>query len=483
MVEWIARQAWSDGRVGMVGKSYPGITQLFVAEQRPPHLTAIAPGHYFGDAYRDIAFPGGIFNYSFAALWSFVAQPAPGVQAFPGQLQAQDETCVVNQRHHAENARTNPFVQAQEHPFDDALIRERSPLYALDQIDVPVYSALSWQDEQLMSRQTHVLTEMDRLGIEYRAVLSNGDHGMYRRGPQMAELDRFFEAYLEGRGVLRDGTPRGDYLNEPPVTVFWEQNTGEPRWRTRHDSWGDLASVQRLYAGADGTLTATAPAAAGSDTYAHAPVVSSQGIANPKYGSIPHDRDLWADYAPPENASLAYTSAPFSSDTTLLGSASADLWMTATAPNIDLQVTLTEIRPDGKEVFINQGWLRADQRALDTSKSTALLPYPTHQEDDVKPLSPTDAALVRVEVLPFGHVVRKGSRLRLWVGTPTMLPQLEGFAHDPTPAAVTVLRDAAHPSSLALPLLEGAIVPASAAAAPACGSVLRQPCRPDPRAS
>ena len=481
MVEWIARQGWSNGSVGMVGKSYPGITQLFVAQQRPPHLTAIAPGHYFGDAYRDIAFPGGIFNYAFASLWSFVAQPAPGMAALPGELQAQDETCARHQRHHAENARTNPFLQAQEHPFDDGLIRERSPLYALDRIAVPVYSALSWQDEQLRSRQTHVLTELSRLGVDYRAVLSNGDHGMYRRGPQLDELDRFFEAHVERRQVLRDGTARGAYLQEPPVTVFWEQNTGQPRWRTRHESWGDLATPQRLFLGDDGTLTATEPTATGSDTYAHAPVVSSQGIANPKYGSIPHDRDLWADYAPPEGAALAYSSQPFDQDTTLLGPASADLWLTATAPNVDLQVTLTEIRPDGQEVYINQGWLRADQRALDVSRSTELLPVHMHQEADVAELSATDPSLVRIEVFPFGHVVRKGSRLRLWVEAPTTLPQLEGFAAEPVPAAVTVARGPQHRSSLVLPVIEGAGVPAAAAAAPACGTVLRQPCRPDPR--
>jgi hypothetical protein len=331
-----------------------------------------------------------------------------------------------------------------------------------------------------MSRQTHVLTELERLGVESRAVLSNGDHGMYRRGPQLAELDRFFEAHLEQRDVLRDGTSRDDYLAEPPITVLWEQGTAEPRWRTTHESWGDVATAQRLHLGPDGSLL-PAPQGAGSDTYAHAPAVSTQGIANPKYGSAPYDNDLWAEYSPPDGAALAYTSGAFEADTTLLGAASADLWVTATAPNVDLQVTLTEVRPDGQEVFVNQGWLRADQRTLDGSRSSELLPVHTHQAADVRPLSATEPSLVRVEVLPFGHVVRAGSRLRMWVESPVVLPQLQGFAVDPVPAAVTVVRDAAHPSSLVLPVVRGATVPASATAAPGCGTVLRQPCRPDPR--
>ena len=487
-VEWIARQPWSTGRVGMVGKSYPGITQLFVAATRPPSLAAIAPGHVFADVYRDIAFPGGIFNYSFAALWSFAAQPLPGYQAAGGAL-ANDPTCRAHQRHHAENVPTNPFLQTQEHPYDDLLIRERSPLYRLDRIGVPVYTASAWQDEQLMSRQTHLLTRLDELGVPYRAVLSNGDHGTYREEPQLRELDRFFEAQVEGRAVLRDGTPRDRYLAEPPVTVLWEQGEDTaPRWATQLRSWGDQATPLRLHLGAEGTMTSEAPAAPGTATYAHTPA-GSQGIAGsdtPGPASPAPQPSMWQTYAPPEGAALAFTSAPFAADTTLLGPASADLWVTATAPNVDLQVTLTELRPDGTEVFVNQGWLRAEQRALDVSESSELLPVASHFVADVEALSPTEPSLVRVEVLPFGHLVREGSRVRVWVEAPTVLPQLQGFALDPTPAAVTVHTGPATPSSLVLPVAEGLPVPAEVAGQegqPACGVVQRMPCRPDPLAA
>jgi hypothetical protein len=78
-------------------------------------------------------------------------------------------------------------------------------------------------------------------------------------------------------------------------------------------------------------------------------------------------------------------------------------------------------------------------------------------------------------------VVRKGSKLRLWVEAPTVLPQLWGFALDPTPAQVTVWRDAAHPSSLVLPVAHDIQIPPQAASQPTCGQPIRQPCRPDPR--
>jgi putative CocE/NonD family hydrolase len=482
MVEWIARQPWSNGSVGMIGKSYPGITQLFVAEAQPPHLSAISPGHYYADAYRDVAFPGGILNYAFASLWSFVAQPGPGFLDNPNAVAAGDQTCVQNLDKHAKNARTNPFVQAQEHPYDDPLIQNRSPEPDFDRIEVPVYTALAWQDEQLASRQTHSLQRFEELGIEYRAVLSNGDHGMYRRTAQMDQLDRFIEAHVERRDVLRDGTTREAYLAEPPVTVYWEQGSGQPRWQTKLEDWGDQAEPGALYLSGGETLSPAPPTGTATpDAYAHS-AAGTQGVANPAYasGSLPNDY-VWDNVIPPEGAALAYTSAPFSDDTVLLGSASADLWITATAPNVDLQVTLTEIRPDGQEVYVQQGWLRAKQRALDTHASSALLPVQTHTIEDVKSLSPTEPSLARVEIFPFGHVIRQGSRLRIWIEAPTTMPQLWGFALDPTPARVEVWRDAAHPSRVVLPIAGGITIPEAARPQPTCGQPLRQPCRSDPR--
>src|SRR5690606_18341981 len=69
MVEALDAQDWSD-EVALIGKSYPGISQLFVAATQPPSLDAIAPGHVIGDFYRDVAYPGGVLNYAFALAFS-----------------------------------------------------------------------------------------------------------------------------------------------------------------------------------------------------------------------------------------------------------------------------------------------------------------------------------------------------------------------------------------------------------------------------
>jgi uncharacterized protein len=60
VIEWMARQAWSNGRVGMEGDSYGGLTSLGVAALHPPHLTAISPQQPPSSLYRNYVYPGGM---------------------------------------------------------------------------------------------------------------------------------------------------------------------------------------------------------------------------------------------------------------------------------------------------------------------------------------------------------------------------------------------------------------------------------------
>ncbi|MGH2725999.1 MAG: CocE/NonD family hydrolase C-terminal non-catalytic domain-containing protein, partial [Actinomycetota bacterium] len=173
---------------------------------------------------------------------------------------------------------------------------------------------------------------------------------------------------------------------------------------------------------------------------------------------------------------LSYTSGAFTKSTVLLGSASLDLWFASTAPDTDFEVTLTEVRPDGQEMYIQKGWLRASHRAENPALSTDLRPVQTHLLDDYSPLAPGAMSRARVEIFPFGHVIRAGSKVRVWIAAPTALPELWGFAFLPIPAVNLVYHDAEHPSSLTLPVVDG--IPIASPGLPACGSLIRQPCRP-----
>ncbi len=76
---------------------------------------------------------------------------------------------------------------------------------------------------------------------------------------------------------------------------------------------------------------------------------------------------------------LGFVSAPLTHDLVVVGPASLDLWVKSTAADTDLQATVSEVRPDGKELFVQTGELRASDRALDASASTATHPVPTYR--------------------------------------------------------------------------------------------------------
>ena len=77
----------------------------------------------------------------------------------------------------------------------------------------------------------------------------------------------------------------------------------------------------------------------------------------------------WKAPVPPGGA-VAYTSAPLGRDLVVGGPGSLDLWLSSTATDTDLQATVTEVRSDGQEVYVQRGWLRASQRKLDRRAST-----------------------------------------------------------------------------------------------------------------
>jgi len=132
------------------------------------------------------------------------------------------------------------------------------------------------------------------------------------------------------------------------------------------------------------------------------------------------------------------------------------------------------VRPDGNEMYIGNGWLRASRRKL-SPESTELKPVQTHLESDAAPLPAGEWTPVRIEIYPFAHGFRAGSQLRIAVSTPGGNKDLWKFdtlqLGDATHA---IAHDAAHPSSVVLSVIPGIDVPDSY---PPCPSLRSQFCR------
>jgi predicted acyl esterase len=469
-VEFLAtRTNWSNGDIGMVGKSYPGITPLFVAPTRPPHLRAIVPGAFFSDSYRDVAYPGGIQNVVFVAGWSLASQPANTAdQVFSG-ISGLDQQCIQAQAEHGQNPPHNPFLTLNEHPYDDAdPYHVRGPYLLAKDVQVPVLVQLAWQDEELAARGIDYVNRLPA-GVPWRAVLSNGDHSAYYKATPLAEITRFLSFYLKKQVPSGDAcASAGDYAaalacyqGEPRVAVLNDlDHNGNETFVHRHASWPVTESVDRWFLHEGGALTHGASGASEAATsYNYTPSVGSNSYGTKRdfQSRIPGDDiDFWQE-RPPAGSIATFTTPPFAQDTLYTGNGSLDLWLSSTAPDTDLEIMVTELRPDGSggwlEQYVQKGWLRASHRKLDAAQSTALRPYQTHQALDVQPLVPTIATEMRVELFPFSQVFRAGRRLRLTIEAPSTKPELWGFAPLPAEARNSIYTDAAHPSSLALPLV------------------------------
>ena len=136
-------------------------------------------------------------------------------------------------------------------------------------------------------------------------------------------------------------------------------------------------------------------------------------------------------------------------------------------------MTVSEIRPDGQEVYVQSGWLRASHRAIDTKQSTALRPVQGHFEKDAEALPANKWTLARVEIFPFAHAFRAGSRLRINIDAPGGNRGEWAFRTISAGETVQIARDSEHPSAIVLSVVPGVDVPA---AYPAC-SLRGQPCR------
>jgi len=487
-IDWLADRDWSNGEFAMVGKSYPGITQLFVAGAHSDdpadqaridailadHLKAIVPGHVFADLYRDVPFPGGISNITFAAGWSTQRYEESFAVGPQYAQETGDQQCLANQADHAVNPIFNPFTRSIPNQYDGPLFYERSPWYFAEHIETPMMLVEAWQDEQVGSRATHLL-ERVRDDLPWRFIATNGDHGEYYGEEAFPHIVEFLAHYLPPTGAkAKNPAEIRKYEAADRVLVNWENGADGDRrsaFSTTYATWPPPEqTVHRMFLGADGSLGAPAPPA-GEVSYLYTPAIGSQARGGYDLAGEPQLQD-WT-YRAPDGTTASFTSEPLATDMLLLGSASVDLWLSSTAPDTDLEVTLSEVRPDGQEVFIQQGWLRASHRTEVPELSTELRPYQSHLLTDSVPLVPGQPSLLRVEVFPFGHALRAGSQLRITIAAPHVAPDLWGFAELPLPARNTIHTTQVHPSSIALPVLAGATAPTPF---PPC-TLRNQPCR------
>jgi putative CocE/NonD family hydrolase len=267
------------------------------------------------------------------------------------------------------------------------------------------------------------------------------------------------------------------------VRVLFEQGgngqyspgTPEPNFVEEFDSWPIPSATPRAWTlDGNGALTDGAVTQPGSSTYAAdpgaVPATFYSGDGNAIWRA-----DVQYDWKPiPDGTGVGFVTAPLAADRVVAGTGSVDLWITADVADTDLEATISEVRPDGQEIYVQSGWLRASQRAL-LSSATELDPKHSNLEADAEPLPQGQPSLVRVQLFPFAHPFRAGSRLRLTIDAPGGNRAVWQFKTIAAGEHVTVLYDSEHASRLVLPIVD--VGHALTEAPPACGALRGEPCR------
>lgn len=514
VVEAVAAQDWVLGhRVGMVGVSYPGITQIFVARTHPPSLAAITPLSVIGNTYTT-ARPGGIFNDGFALEWitGVLNAAAPYGQGWEqARVDAGDTTCEENQLLHGQ--RRNVIEQAKTIPYyDDVLAPPVNPTAFANEIDIPVFLASAWEDEQTGPYFFTLLDQFKSAPIT-RFTTYNGVHPDSLSPQILVEWKSFLDIYVARKIIGVDPNVRTlapvlfenffkatltippdrftkyatyeeakkAYEAEKPLRAIFESGAttqpGAPEgaFELSFNAWPPPSEPLRLYFQADGTLAKQAPTeASGASSFRLDPEAGHRGILTP--GMDPYD--LLPPYEwkqPNPGDSVVLESAPLNSDLVMLGTASVDLWIRSPVDDADIEVNLSEVRPDGKEMFIQTGWLRASLRKLANS-ATELWPEPTFRQEDEALLVPGQWTAVRVGIPGFSHVFRKMSRIRVAVDTPGDSRVRWQFALKTFPGEVRydVGHSTMYASSVVLPVLTGV---SATTPLPPCPSLRGQQCR------
>ncbi len=452
-IEWIAQQAWSDGSVGMYGYSFTGVSQLATAAFAGPALKAISPWNVFSDFYRDMTYPGGIPNI-FIPLWVLAGRAYVGSDVIP-QIPT-IEGCAPNVAGYlpGNSVETTDILA---HPYDDE-IWDRQPAAWLDRISQPTLGCGNWQDTTIYSRAINLFRDV----LPRATTWFVGANGTHYACPTPHEMERdFFDRFVRG--------DRSAWNKVPHVQLFHEiADDLQPRWISHFESWDDVAEqsqLHTLYLRADGSLR-TEPEAMDA--------MGGQFMSPAVTANIPRDWTLtingWNRPVTPGSVAQ-FTTPALAEDVEIFGNASADVWVSTSAVDADIQVTLSEVRPDGQEMYVENGWLRLSHAALDAEASSALQPVHTHQQADAQVLTPTVAVPARIEILPFNHVFRAGSSLRLSFDTPG-----GWFAPLLAPVVNIIHVGPQTPSALVFGALPTArSVPGHAP----CNSLVNQPCRVD----
>lgn len=460
-VEAIARQPWVKGnKVGMVGLSYSGISQLYVAATQPPSLAAITPLSVIKDPWLE-QWPGGVYNGGFTRRWLSERDSQASANGFSWvdkRIKGGDQTCAAVQDLREQNLDFEYFGRSLVHRSVMADGRDLSKLVA--KIKVPVYLSGAFQDEQTGPQFGDMLGNFTGTKV-HKFTLMNGRHPDGYTPQILTRWFEFLELYVNQKvprisdgfrqvapAFFEDsfGTPgltfepdrftayadtdlagvRKAFEATPDVRVLFERGMGGEvpgapvsTFEKSYRAWpAPGLNTSDFFLAGKGTLAKTSVKSTGIDRFANDPTDGE--VHSTKEGGAGLLEPTW-DFdwkLPGAGKGLSYVSKPFTRTTVLSGPGYADLYLRVPDGDADVQVTVSLIRPDNTEWHVTSGLLRLSDRKVDAKRSKGLRIERTFTKEDSSPMPAGGFRSAKVSLPTFAQVFRPGDRLRIIVASP-----------------------------------------------------------------
>jgi putative CocE/NonD family hydrolase len=476
-VEWLARQDWSNGRIAMIGGSYPAVMAWLAAREVPPHLVCMIPRAAPGRFFDELPYQGGAFLLEWSAGWiprmsrapaasgaaaSLVSPPPPPYGHRP--LLTMDE---------AMGQRMPIWREFLTHSTEDEYWKRL--LFTPEdfrKIAIPTLNLTGWFDQTQPGALSYWegMRRYSPARDQQYLVIGPWTHGFTMRGGNP------ITAAGRNRGTVRNGvTVQGDMelsadtmiddaaltsaflarfltgkastFEQPRARVYV---TGSNTWRDYADYPPAEAEPRRLYlhsagkansASGDGRLDWTAPAREPADGFTYDP-------AHP----VPSDEaNLGKDQQAVEERPdvLVYSSAVLEQPVEILGRVIVELHATSDARDTDFTAKLVDVHPDGRAIKLGPkatGVIRARYRG---------------GYDRERLLTPNEGARYRIELFDMGHTFLPKHRIRLEISSsayPAVAPNPNTGLPIATDTSSRVARQRIHhdgdaPSHVVLPVV------------------------------
>ena len=334
VIAWLAKQNWSNGKVGMFGISWGGFNSIQMAVRKPPALKAFVALMATEDLYQeDVHYMDGIIHIDSWMMSNDLSNAMPGAPEF-----RLDEDWLRN-RFELEPSIFTYMREQRDGPFwDRASARDK-----YDQIQIPGYYIGGWYDGYRDSPPRM----LENVKAPVKAMIGPWDHYFPHNAwpaPQIEwrrEAVRWFDQWLKDidTGILdeprfavyvRDWHPPGPGVDE--ISGYW-------RWE---EGWPIERSVTKtFYAGQDHGLSLKPSKQATHSLRYKASVGLAGGGPVMWWGNIPPDQQSMDDY------SLTYDSQPLDSAMEILGMPRALLKVSSDASRSNWVVRICDVAPDG----------------------------------------------------------------------------------------------------------------------------------------